>query len=66
MGVYGMDKILLKFFTDVLYLKGVLCYDEFDDIMDCSRPEDLDNVFEKMMRGNYNSYRRGDLDYEFD
>lgn len=56
-----MDKILLKFFTDVLYLKGVICFDELDDIMDCCTPSDLDNVFEKMMRGEYNAYRRGNI-----
>ena len=56
-----MDKVLLKFITDVLYLKGVLCFNEFEDIMECCKAEDLDEVFEKMMRGQYNAYRRGDV-----
>jgi hypothetical protein len=53
-----MDKILLKFIADVLYLKGVICYDELDDIMNASIPSDLDVIFEKMMREEYNAYRR--------
>ena len=59
-----MDKVVLKFFTDVLYLKGILCFEEYDGIMDCSCYKDLDNVFEKMMREEYNNYRRGDIDWE--
>ena len=61
-----MDKYILKFFTDLLYLKGVICFDEFEDIMDCCSPSDLDKVFEKMMKEEYNQYRRGDLSYEFE
>lgn len=53
-----MDKILLKFFADVLYLKGVICYDELDDIMDARNPSDLDNIFERMMKEEYDAYRR--------
>lgn len=53
-----MDKILLKFLADVLYLKGVICYDELDDIMDVRIPSDLDNIFEKMIGEEYNAYRR--------
>lgn len=53
-----MDKILLKFFSDVLYLKGVICYDELDDIMNVCIPSDLDVIFEKMMKEEYDAYRR--------
>lgn len=56
-----MDKILLKFFADVLYLKGIICFEEYDDIMDVKCFEDLDVVFEKMMREEYDAYKRGDL-----
>ena len=53
-----MDKILLKFFSDVLYLKGVICCDELDDIMNVCIPSDLDVIFEKMMKEEYNAHRR--------
>ena len=53
-----MDKVLLKFFSDVLFLKGVICYDELDDIMNVCVPSDLDKIFEKMMKEEYDVYRR--------
>lgn len=56
-----MDKVLLKFFADVLYLKGIICFEEYDDIMDVKYFEDLDVVFEKMMREEYSAHKRGDL-----
>lgn len=61
-----MDKIILKFLVDVLYLNNIICYDEYDDIMECKVPSDLDDVFEKMMRGKYNTYRRGEVDGDWD
>lgn len=59
-----MDKIVIQFFSDVLYLKGIICLDEYEDILDCCIPSDLDKVFEKMMKDEYNAYRRGDIDYD--
>lgn len=55
-----MDKVLLKFFADVLYLKEQLCSEELEDIYDAKSPSDLDDIFEKMMRGEYNVYKRGE------
>lgn len=55
-----MDKILLKFFADVLYIKGKLCAEELEAIYDAKTPSDLDNIFEKMMQGKYNVYKRGE------
>ncbi len=55
-----MDKVLLKFFADVLYLKGLLCYEELEAIMDVQSLSDLDGIFEKMYRGEYNVYKRGE------
>lgn len=59
-----MDKVILKFFTDVMYLKGILCYEELDAIMDCANHNDLDCVFESMMKEEYNNYKRGDFVWE--
>ena len=56
-----MDKILLKFIADVLYLKEVICFDEYEGIMEVQKYEDLDIVFEKMMKEEYNAYRRGEI-----
>lgn len=61
-----MDKVLLKFFADVLYAKAIINMDEIEAIYDVATPHDLDMVYEKMMRGEYNSNRRGDSYYRFD
>lgn len=55
-----MDKVVLKFLADVLYVKGFIYFDEFEDIMDASTPEDLDVIVDKMLRGEYNAYKRGE------
>lgn len=55
-----MDKIAIQFFADVLYLKGLLCFEELEAILDARNPEDLDAIFEKMFRGEFNPYKRGE------
>ena len=56
-------KIILKFLADVLYLKGVLCFEEYDGIMECCNTSDLDCIFERMMKEDFNNYKRGDIDW---
>ena len=53
-------KVMLKFIADVLYIKEVICFEELDAIYDSVNADDLDNVFEKMMKGEFNVYRRGE------
>lgn len=55
-----MDKIVLKFLADILYLKGIICFDEYDDILESRDYSDLDKIIDKMIRGNYNVYRKGE------
>ena len=54
-----MDRVSLKFIADLLYIKGDICFQEFDDIMNASEPQDLDNIIDKLIRGDYNVYKRG-------
>lgn len=58
-----MDKLLVKFLADVLYLKEVICFEEYEGIMDIRNYSDMDEVFEKMMKEEYNAYRRGEVIY---
>lgn len=55
-----MDKIAIQFFADVLYLKGLLCFEEMEAILDARNAEDLDVIFEKMYKGTFNVYKRGE------
>lgn len=56
-----MDKTVLKFLADVLYLKGLLCAEEIEDILDAKNGDDLEVIFDKMFRGDYNVYKRGEV-----
>lgn len=55
-----MDKIVLGFMADLLYLKGIISFEEFDAIQKTHNVNDLSDVFEKMMRGEYSAYRKGE------
>ena len=53
-------KLVLGFIADVLYVKGVICFDELEAIMNVKDGIELGNVFEKMLRGEYNVYKKGE------
>lgn len=55
-----MDKLTLKFFADVLYLKNIICFEELEAINEVRNAQDLDAVFEKMIRGEFNVYKKGE------
>ena len=52
-----MDKIVLKFFADVMYLKEKLCIEEYEDIMQAENFSDLDRIVEKMLSNEYTLLR---------
>ncbi len=60
-----LDKALLKFFADVLYIKEKLCIDEYEDIMEVQKIDDLDRIVDKMLRSEYNQYLRKGESYGF-
>lgn len=51
-----MDKIILKFLADVLYVKGIICLEEYEAILDSESMECLDTIVDKMLRDEYSSY----------
>jgi len=57
------DKVLLKFFADVLYLKGLLYEEELEDILNVCTFSDLDNICEKMFNEEYSPYRKPGENY---
>lgn len=59
------DKMVLKFFADILYIKGILYYDELEAILDAKTLSDLDDIFERMMRGGFSPYKRGEYYDEY-
>lgn len=55
-----MDKVVLKFLADVLYIKGVVCYEEFEAVMDAKSSFDLDKIVDRILRSDFNIHRRGE------
>lgn len=53
-------KSVLGFIADVLYIKGLICYDEFESIMDAKSDEELGHIVEKLLRGDFNAYKKGE------
>lgn len=48
-----LDKITLKFLADVLYIKGVICSEELEDILEVKTINDLDIIIDKMLDDAY-------------
>jgi hypothetical protein len=55
-----LDKLVLGFIADVMYLKGIICFDELEAINEVRNAEDLGVVFERMMAGDFNVYKKGE------
>lgn len=56
-----MDKVILKFFADVLYIRGFLYSEEYEAILDCRNMYDLDDVIEDMLSDKCSSsHKRGE------
>jgi hypothetical protein len=55
-----MNKTVIGFIADVLYLKGLINYDEFEAIMDVHSEVDLGIVVERMFGGDFNAYKKGE------
>ena len=55
-----MDKILLKFIADVMYIKGIIYFSEYESILDVCTIEDLDEVVERMLHSDFSPYMRGE------
>ena len=60
------DKILLKFFADLLYVKNVIYYEELEAILNACTLSDLDEIFERMMRDGFSPYKRGEYYSEYE
>lgn len=55
-----MDKLVIGLLADILYDKEIICFEEFEGLMDITRPTDVTAFVERMMRGEFNVYRKGE------
>lgn len=59
-------KLAIGFLAEILYIKGYICFDEYDDIMNIKCPTDIDLIVEKMLTDQYNVYKRGEAYVGYD
>lgn len=55
-----MDKLVLGLLADILYIKGIICLDEFEALGDITKPADIDVFVDRMLREDFNVYKRGE------
>ena len=55
-----IDKVVLKFLADVLYVKEELSFEEYEAIMDAKTPFDLDDIVDKMLNDEFRVLLRGE------
>lgn len=56
----GESKLAIGFMADILYIKGIICYEEYEAVLEAKSPTDLDMIVDKMLRGEFNGYRKGE------
>lgn len=55
-----MDKTSIGFIADILYIKGFLCWEEYEAIQEAVTPQDIHHIVDRMLRGDFNVYKRGE------
>jgi hypothetical protein len=60
-GRKSLDKLAIGFMADILYLKGILCWEEFEEIQRITEPADLQKFVDKFIGGEFNVYKRGEI-----
>lgn len=55
-----MDKVVLKFIVDVLYIKGYIYHSEFEAMMEVRKADDLDRIVEGMLNDEFKGYKKGE------
>jgi hypothetical protein len=60
-----MDKLTLGLLADILYFKGIICFEEFEALQEMRDASDIEPFVEKLARGEFNVYKRGEtyIDY---
>lgn len=53
-------KIVIALFGDILYAKGVINLDELNGLYDIRNVQDVSAYTDKMLRGDFNAYLRGE------
>ena len=50
----------IQLMADILYIKGIICHDEFECLLDIQTSSDAEKFTEKLLCGDFNVYKRGE------
>lgn len=53
-------RVAIQLVADLLYIKGIICYDEFESLLDIRNSADAEGFTEKLLCGDFNVYKRGE------
>lgn len=53
-------RVVIQLLADILYIKGILCFDEFEALMEVKNASDVGDFTEKLLCGDFNVYRKGE------
>lgn len=54
------SKIVIALFADILYAKSIINLDELNGLYDIANVQDVAAYSEKMLRGEFNAYLKGE------
>lgn len=53
-------RVSIQLMADILYIKGIICLDELEALLDIRTSKDAEQFTEKLLRGDFNAYRKGE------
>ena len=53
-------RVSIQLMADILYIKGIICLDELEALLDIRTSKDAEQFTEKLLRGDFNVYRKGE------
>lgn len=55
-----MDKLAIGLFADVLYIKELINFEEYEAIMEIETAEDVQTFVDKLLGGEFRGYKKGE------
>lgn len=54
-------RVIIGLFADIMYNKGLLCFEEMDALLEITSAEEAYIFSDKLLRGDFNVYKRGEI-----
>lgn len=53
-------RVVAELLADILFLKNIICFEEYEAIMEIKNSSDVEAFTDKLIRGEFNVYKRGE------